>query len=717
MSLTGVRLETERAGASAYEQAILFEDAAEALNTHVRILSEGARANHERAQRYLVGAKGERSVAFRLEKLLTELGWSEWHLLADRRRPGTNANLDLMLVGPPGVLIVDAKRWAAPHIADGSLFNGEACEDDQVDGVRDQAESVAEALAEIGLAPAAVRPMLVLASHDWKPMELRGVTVVGAAEVRTALARLSGRLGIDEISRVVAALNVACPPRSASSARPDRVLRPRQAPGDIHQDQASFLSHDDIWDAARAVAEQEPIEGWMIWLHPSQAQLVTSRSNGPARIRGVAGSGKTVVALHKAAYVSRQPGARVLVTTFVRNLPLVQRALFARLSPSTADQVEFASLHTWALRLLAQRGERADLGVPGRDAASAWSRAWAASHVGRELFAIAPDTQYWKDEVSRVIKGRGLRSLDDYLSLDRIGRRTPLRAEQRRLVWTLFEQYQTFLAEDGIHDYDDVIDAALASVRAEPVEPAYSHVIVDEAQDLSCQGMRLLHALVGDRPDGLLVVGDGQQAVYAGGYTLKEAGVSVTGRSTILTRNYRNGSEIVRAAIGVVGDDEFSDLDIESDTGARGIETERSGGTVRRFPSVDARSQRVELLADLRIQLDHGVRAGDIALLARTTTEAERWRRALAAAGIPATDLARYDGTSVDAVKVGTYQRAKGLEFAQVYLPNVESAVTRPHGTVTEDSLRERNQIERRCLFVAMTRARDRLWLGTVAAA
>lgn len=229
--------------------------------------------------------------------------------------------------------------------------------------------------------------------------------------------------------------------------------------------------------------------------------------------------------------------------------------------------------------------------------------------------------------------------------------------------------------------------------------------------------MRLLHALVGDTPDGLLVVGDGQQAVYPGGYTLKEAGVSVTGRSTNLTRNYRNGSEIVRAALDVVADDEFSDLDVESDSGKRGMETDRTGGTVRRFPAVDRRSQKEELIADLKIQLAHGVRAGDIALLARTVAVADLWLEALAAADIPSIDLASYDGAQVHAIKVGTYQRAKGLEFAQVYIPDAESAVSRPKGNVSADSLRERNELERRSLFVAMMRARDRLWIGTVAIA
>lgn len=713
--VTGASIETS-AGASALEQAMLFDDLGDALEAHVRMLTDAIRGHRSAASRYRAGAAGEVEVASRVERVLVDLGSADWHLLADRRWPGTRANLDLLLVGPPGVVVIDAKQMADPGIVGGSLFNGQSCEDDQVDGVRDQADAVAAALSHVGLAPTAVHPMLVLSRRDLAPTDLRGITVVGAASVQKALVRLGNLLKSEDVERVVSALNEVCPPRAAST-RPVRVVSPATA-ATPRQDDAddALLSRDEVWTSLVELASKEPMESWMVWLHPAQAQLVTGRANGPARIRGVAGSGKSVVALHKAARMSRTPGARILVTTYVRSLPTVQRSLFERLSPSTVERVEFMGLHAWASRLLAQRGIPFDLGEPGRDARSAWTRAWASSGVARDLFATGLPTTYWQDEVSHVVKGRGLRSLDDYLALDRVGRRTPLRAEQRQLVWTLYERYQAVLAEDGIVDYDDVIDLALASVRDDPLDPAYTSVVVDEAQDLSCQGMRLLHALVGDQPDGLLVVGDGQQAVYPGGYTLKEAGVSVTGRSTVLSRNYRNGEEIVRAAVQIVGDDDFADLDVERDSAARALVTERRGGIVRRFPSVDRRSQRAELIADLLIQLDSGVRPSDIAVLTPRVADAHDWRSVLSEAGVPTIDLASYDGRTVDGVKVGTYQRAKGLEFAQVYIPDSQSAITAPHGAQTAESLRERNELERRCLFVAMTRARDRLWIGTVAA-
>jgi hypothetical protein len=708
--MTGATPESRFAGASADEWADEAQLVADRLAQYAELVLDYAADNQAKAARTRVGAEGERLVASRLEDIIAALGASAWHLLADRRWPGRRTNLDLLVVGPPGVVVIDAKNMAEPRIENGSLFNGQDCEDEQVQGVRDAADAVASALAESGVAPTVVVPLVVLARQSLPPAPVRGVQVVGLDHLHRVLTRLGVVLTPEQTTVVRDALDASCPPKSAIASSAREVSSSTSPP--TNRDDLVLFERDDLIADLVQVAAREPMEAWMTWLHPTQAQLVTRSVNGPIRIRGVAGSGKTVVALHRAAFLARDPSARILVTTFVRTLPQVQRSLLERLAPARSHRVEFLSLHAWARRLLTSRGIH--VRIDADEARSLFLTAWASSQVARELYAVVPDSSYWRDEVAHVIKGRGLADLDEYLALERVGRRTPLRAELRTHVWTLYERYQLLLRENDVWDWDDVVDAALASVRGTPPDPAYTAAIVDEAQDLSCQGMRLLHALVGDRPDGLLVVGDGQQAVYPGGYTLKEAGVSVTGRSTVLTRNYRNGSEILRAALEVVGDDEFTDLDVDTDSGARGCETERPGGVVRRFPAVDRRSQRDELLADLRIELGHGVRAGDIALLCRTNSAASEWRAFLQDADIQVVDLAHYDGHAVNAVKVGTYQRAKGLEFAQVYVPDSDSVATRGLAA-TSDRQRERDELDRRCLFVAMTRARDRLWLGSVA--
>ncbi len=163
----------------------------------------------------------------------------------------------------------------------------------------------------------------------------------------------------------------------------------------------------------------------MTWLHPAQAQLVTRQYSGPARVRGAAGTGKTVVALHRARHLARRPDARVLVTSYVRTLPDVHRSLFGRLAPHLTKRVEFRSLHSWAAGLLRARGAEiriADRGGRGLLRDQAWADVGARGPLS--TLALPPD--YWWDEVQYVIKGRGSQAPSrEYLALTRVGRRTP----------------------------------------------------------------------------------------------------------------------------------------------------------------------------------------------------------------------------------------------------------------------------------------------------
>src|SRR4029077_19230144 len=60
-----------------------------------------------------------------------------------------------------------------------------------------------------------------------------------------------------------------------------------------------------------------PWEKWTVFLHPEQRQWVERDYAGPARVSGSAGTGKTIVALHRAAHLARKfPDGRVLLTTF-----------------------------------------------------------------------------------------------------------------------------------------------------------------------------------------------------------------------------------------------------------------------------------------------------------------------------------------------------------------------------------------------------------------
>ncbi|RMI39265.1 nuclease-related domain-containing DEAD/DEAH box helicase [Streptomyces triticirhizae] len=685
-----------------------------------RLLREQLRAAGAEARRWEAASEGERRVAAQL-LAFTERGW---RLLVDRRWPGTRAaNVDMLLVGQGGVFVLDVKNWrAAPEVRGDALWAGGQPRDEHARKLA-RVTGVAEgALVALGLSPVAVRPLMVFAGHRFAA-RLGPIDLLGEAELAPFLWRQGKRLPPARVRAVAERLAEVFPayqPAAVSEPARRRAAAPEPAGDEAGRAGEALGLFDvaEVRDAALADALAAPIERWMTFLAPDQASLVRRDWAGPARISGPAGTGKTVVALHRAARLARSTNGRLLYVTFANNLPRVQRTFLRTLAPSVADRVEFTSLHAWAGEYLRAHGVPVNLRGDAADAA--FGRAWF--EVGRRgrLPAIDDWPQYWRDEIHHVIKGRGLTRFEQYATVRRLRRRTALRRADREAVWELYEAYERRRAERGLHDFNDVLAMALDRVRGggagAPGERPYRAVVVDEVQDLTLVGVRLLHALVGDAPNGLLLVGDGQQAVYPGGFRLAEAGVDIRGdRAQVLRRNYRNGHEILRTAMAVVAEDTFEDIDGERTPGRREVDLEYRDGAVVRVVAPSAGEQDRELLDALRALAPEEL--ADAALLCASKRSIDHYQRLLARAGVPVCPLEGYAGSAVPGVKLGSYRRAKGLEFKRVYLPHHDEG-TVPAGGDGEPSEadRERAELARGQLFVAMTRARDLLWLGSVKA-
>jgi hypothetical protein len=637
-----------------------------------------------------------------------------WHLLADRRwTPTSSANIDLIHVGPGGVLVIDVKSWAEPAIVDGRLYRGQADAGDDVDNLRRIAELVTDATSELGLAPTEVVPVMVFVNQRRTNTQLGRIRILDEHSlVPWAVAR-GHRLADDQIKDLTRLLDDRFPP---CDARPAAVSLPLVIAEPVlpiarpaHPEAETLFDAQALEAAVLHEAMLAPIESWMTFLHPEQVRLIRRVSTGASRIRGAAGTGKTVVALHRAAYLAEASWRPVLVTSFIKTLPPTLAGLYSQLSPGTCDRVEFTSLHRWASQLLTGRGHR--LRIDTRLAELAYTRAWSRHGRASGLGAIGVDWKYWRDEISHVIKGRGITEFAEYAALRRIGRRTRLSVSQREIVWAMYVDYESQLREAGVIDFNDQISLALAEVRRRPLDRDYAAVIVDEVQDLSCQALRLLARISGDG-ERLLVVGDGQQQIYPGGYTLAEAGISVAGRSTVLRTNYRNAANILAASAQLVIDDDYNDLDDEYEHGHRDVVAVRDDGQVWAVTLASVEALRTSAVTHIRNLLAAGHSIAGIALLCSSNDAVKTYLGLLAAADIAATNLADYVGRPVDAVKVGTYQRAKGLEFKDVVLP----VHTRASTARSEDGQQEARELENRALFVGMTRARDTLWVGRLRA-
>lgn len=466
-----------------------------------------------------------------------------------------------------------------------------------------------------------------------------------------------------------------------------------------------------------------PIEEWMLFLHPDQRAITERRFDGPARVRGPAGTGKTVVLLHRAAELAdryNDPADKILVTTFVSSLPPVLDRLYQRLPKSAPDRVEFTNVDKLARAVCTRAGVHVVVNPTAADAA--FGQAWKASVTsGSPIERANLSRSYVQEEIRSVIKGRGISLEDLYLNVNRTGRRTPLNADVRTHVWALAEEWNARLAERGISDFADVILRARDIARSAS-EATYRAALIDEAQDLTLAGLQLIRALVNgpgpDQPDGLFIAGDGAQRIYSGGFTLKQAGVDVRGRSAVLRKNYRNTAEVLSAAVAVAGTSTVSDLDEDFVLGADVESADRVGRRPELIVSESSEAQlsaitaRIEALAT---DGDSPVFLGDIAVCCPTNKTAKAVKAALLEAGLPTIELKDYDGETVEAVKVGTHDRAKGLEFKVVILPDLSASTflkPPPGQAAAESADYEATGLAR--LYVAMTRARDHLILSCV---
>lgn len=695
--------------------AALQAEAAHGLAEELRRRAD----DYERmVENYAAAAASER----RLEQTLSPLRNQGFHVLADRQWPGSRkAQVDFLVVGPPGVFIVDAKSWRDVRVertGQGTrVFQGDDDVTDRFDGLISLGDTIADILSDVGLAPGEVHTLAVFTNRRDLKATVSGVELMSEPAVVERILSAGRRLPESEIERVLIALMAACPPYAASATPASVIVSapPLTAPtpAEPEPEDLPLLTIEEVQDAAYAGLAAEPIESWMAFLHPDQIKVVRRSFNGPSRIRGSAGTGKTVVGLHRAAHIARLHPGRVLVTTYVRTLPEVLSTLFRRLAPEVADRVDFSGIYTIALGLLRARGITTKLDATAADLI--WNTVWRRHGATGEVGVIDGDNRYWKDEIAYVIKGRGLASLEEYENCSRVGRERRLTLPQRAAVWRLYEAYETELRARDVWDFADVILHAEATVT--PGSSAYRAVVIDEAQDLSAAMIRLLHRLVGDEPDAFNLIGDGQQSIYPGGYTLGELGISIAGRGVVMTRNYRNTREIASFAASLVGDSGF--VDIES--GLRGrmdaAEVLRDGvaPSIARFTSASAHD--AALVARVRELLaTPGGHPGDVAVLAMRTRDVSSVVRLLGASGVPVVELAKYDGRVAAAVKVGTIKRAKGLEFKHVLVAYTPARLVGP-AAVPENGqdAGERVEMERRELYVAMTRARDGLWVGVVA--
>ena len=471
-----------------------------------------------------------------------------------------------------------------------------------------------------------------------------------------------------------------------------------------------FRVMGDVDELARAL--EYPWEKWTIFLHPEQRRIVEGDYGGPARVSGSAGTGKTVVALHRALHLAKtHPHARVLLVTFSETLANALKTKLRRLlhnQPKYGEQIE-----VYAMNAIAERLYRFNIAKPHL----------ASREVIQDLLAEADEknneasfsTYFLMTEWEQVVDAWQLNTWEAYRDVLRLGRKTRLPESRRKVLWEIFEHTRAALEELDLLTYPALFGELTARNLAGQPSP-FDFIVVDESQDINIPQLKFLAALSGNRPNTLFFAGDLGQRIFQQPFSWKSLGVDIHGRSKTLRINYRTSHQIRMQADKLL-DPELSDVD--------GI-TEDRGGTISIFngpaPTIDTfdtPESEIETVSQwLEDRITAGIEPEEIGVFVRSAAELPRAISAVEKAGLAYKVLDGKITTTVGNISLCTMHLAKGLEFRAVVVMACDDEViplqARIEKVTDTADLEEVYNTERHLLYVACTRARDHLLVTSV---
>lgn len=450
-----------------------------------------------------------------------------------------------------------------------------------------------------------------------------------------------------------------------------------------------------------------PLAQWRVFLHPTQKKLADGERNGPVRVLGGAGTGKTVLAMHRAKWLAEHratTGQKVLLTTFTRNLAGdIEQNLKTLCQPEVLSRLEVTNLDAWVHTYMRKQKleHRIVYDRKQEGAAQAWQSALAVRDTGLDL----PD-DFYAQEFEQIVLAQGITTLEQYRIARRMGRGVVLSRSKRDAVWPVFDEYRGQLASRKLKDVNDAYREVAQLLTTDPkaqtrYQTRYSSIVVDESQDFGPQALKLIRAMAPMGANDLFFVGDGHQRIYnRNRAAMSQCGIDIRGRSKKLYINYRTTDEIRRQAVALLEGVDIDDLDDGQDESQR-YRSLSHGPTPSVLYFDGLEKAFTEVLAFLK-QWQHHSNEPDAGLTYCVIASSEKTRDALSKqlqrAGVRTVSITAQSNHTDEnnVVYMSTMHRAKGLEFDCV-------AVVAPQSYLNEKS-KENNQ--RQLLYVALTRAK-----------
>ncbi|SLM31712.1 Superfamily I DNA and RNA helicase [Desulfamplus magnetovallimortis] len=434
----------------------------------------------------------------------------------------------------------------------------------------------------------------------------------------------------------------------------------------------SNIDHSASFDLVLIDGEEhlkEILEGsldeWRIFLHPYQKKMVRWQTKGPMNINGAAGTGKTVVMLHRAVHLANQledPNDKILITTFTTNLSITLSDYIYRMDKEAAKKIEVTNLHALARTICLHSGWKGKIG-----AKSDYDAIW--QEIQRSLTGEIPvQMEEIIDEYWLVVDVNGIYCEDDYLSAVRTGRPRFSR-KQKKAIWPVLKKFQTEMKKRNLLTFEGVVHQARLAVEQGNFR-SYRHVLVDEVQDFSLEALRLIRSIAPvDKglSDPLCTVGDGHQRIYRSKIPMSRAGIEIRGRSRRLKINYRTSEQIRRYSHGVLQGMEIDDLNggSISITGDRSV-FKGPEPFVEQCNNINDECETIISWVQILIN-EQGLKDHEICI----TPYKEQIVTSLTEAGFKIFRLKPREidpGANEPGIRMGTMQRIKGLEFRAICL-------------------------------------------------
>jgi superfamily I DNA/RNA helicase/mRNA-degrading endonuclease RelE of RelBE toxin-antitoxin system len=474
--------------------------------------------------------------------------------------------------------------------------------------------------------------------------------------------------------------------------------------------QKSFVIIEGEEELRRIMAE--PLEKWRIFLHPSQRKIVERKYSGPARVLGGAGTGKTVVAMHRAKRLASKlkGNEKILFTTFTANLAFdITNNLRKICTLDELRHIDIINLDAWISRYLRENGYAYKI-IYDDELNAIWQEAIAQADE------LGLSEAFYQEEWLKVVSPQEAFTQDMYFKASRIGRGTPLDRKKRAQIWKVFDSYQNILRDKRVRDVELAMFECYKILEQSPAKKIYQYIIIDEGQDFGNNAFRLVRSLAGEEHENdIFIVGDAHQRIYRNKAILSRCGINIRGRSSYLRINYRTTEETRKFAFSLLQGIKFDDLDEDYDEGR--ICQSLTHGKKPEVENFKGLAEELNyIVTEIKKLIDNGVSLNNICLVARTHRLLDDYKARFTEEKIRTYEIkqTKNDVTETDSLRLATMHRVKGLEFQYVFVAAVNDRIVPYYSAIDHtDSVTELETLtaEKCLLYVALTRAQKSAYI------